>query len=480
ARWLQFGESAKEKKYLEDWSALQTQGLNRSVSRYSHQVDQLETQAKMKYLAAYLLLNAGGNTSPSKGDITSLLETVGIEVESGRLDSLMSELEGKDINELIASGSSKLASVPSGGGGGAAAAPAAGGAAAGGAAAEEKAEEKKEEEKEESDDDMASHSPSSLHTVSLTKLCHYRASVCSTRFPLSSLCMLVRATTLLFAGRPRPFSRSLSTASASSTSTINADEVAHFAKLSAKWWDEQGEFALLHRMNPVRLDFMRQWISRSEVLPARRWLTGRRVLDVGCGGGLLSESLTRLGARTTGIDATAANILMASLHAAQDPALHSATQSKEPSLTYRHAAAEDLVDEGAIFDIVCAMEVIEHVDDPRGFLTSLAHLVKPGGHLLMSTISRTLLARLLTITIAESPVLGFVSPGTHHYDKYIKPDELNAFIAEDLKWQRNQSSAWTETRGVIYNPLRGSWVLMSPDSQASQLANYFYAARKPA
>ncbi|CED82458.1 hexaprenyldihydroxybenzoate methyltransferase [Phaffia rhodozyma] len=259
-------------------------------------------------------------------------------------------------------------------------------------------------------------------------------------------------------------------------SSVNPSEIAHFSKLSSQWWDESGELSLLHRMNPPRLEFLREKLQesmwredvRAKELPKATWLEGKKVLDVGCGGGLLSESLARLGANTLGIDATPTNIPLAQSHAALDPML-------DARLEYRHQTAEQLLEEQrGSFDVVCALEVLEHVDEPRAFLNDLAGLVKPGGHLVLSTISRTALAHLLTITLAET-VLRLVSPGTHTSSKFVKPTELDEFF-DSLGWTGPER----ESRGVIYNPLIGKWVLVAKNTgEFGKLANYLYFVRKP-
>ncbi|GAA6027260.1 hypothetical protein JCM8097_002534 [Rhodosporidiobolus ruineniae] len=274
------------------------------------------------------------------------------------------------------------------------------------------------------------------------------------------------------------------------TNTISPEEIAFFSSLSAEWWNPKGEFGLLHRMNPARIQCLRDELLKERELPAARWLEGKEVLDVGCGGGIFAESLARLGATTLAIDASGSNITVAQTHASLDPSLHvlnspippAFSSSSSPSSTdgrprntleYRHCAAEDLVKEGKQFDVVCAMEVIEHVEDPRGFLECLGKLLKPGGLLLLSTISRTPLAKLLTITLAEH-VLRLVSPGTHTYHKYIKPAELVGFFDEQ---------GWTgaEVRGCPYDPLAGKWRLLNPGELGGvgELVNYFAAVRKP-
>lgn len=286
---------------------------------------------------------------------------------------------------------------------------------------------------------------------------------------------------------------------------MDSESVAHFTRLSSQWWDPQGEFALLHAMNPVRLQFMREklkevgeWEETKSSLEGSRqksshetpwtqdgaWLSGQRVLDVGCGGGLLSESLARLGANVTGIDASSSNIEMAKIHASQDEKFH---QSKS-SLEYQSIMAEDLLSKGGKeqFDIVCAMEVIEHVRQPDLFLSTLAHLIKPGGHLFMSTIARTPLSYFLTILMAEN-ILRFVTPGTHKHNQYIDPDELLNHFREQIPWIGESESpifpkrVQYETRGTFYLPGLGKWVLAPRDSNKTitEAANYFFWIRKP-
>lgn len=200
--------------------------------------------------------------------------------------------------------------------------------------------------------------------------------------------------------RPSPTAAAAASSSSSpTTSSVNAAEISHFSKLSAQWWDEHGELALLHKMNPSRLSFLRQKLQESarrygrgadadRELQGGQWLAGLKVLDVGCGAGLLSESLARLGAQTLGVDATLSNIPLAKAHALLDPVLSSpapGSTGDEPRLEYRHQTAEDLLEaegEGR-FDVVCAMEVLEHVDDPKGFLLNLTRLVKVRSPLLV-------------------------------------------------------------------------------------------------
>ncbi|WFD33131.1 hypothetical protein MSPP1_004188 [Malassezia sp. CBS 17886] len=240
---------------------------------------------------------------------------------------------------------------------------------------------------------------------------------------------------------------------------------------------------------------------------AAAFLDGMSVLDIGCGGGILTESVARLGARVTGVDASKENIRIASLHTSGEPGGFA-----HPP-TYRHATAETLRDEGQQFDVVTAMEVVEHVNDPAAFLRCLSELVRPGGHLFLSTMSRTALSYLLTIFLAED-VLRVVSPGTHRHDQYINPDEMAQFF-RTLGWIRDDDAMLAqrtklpsgappapipprlqfESRGTMYLPPLRRWILMPPsvaDAQArgergpwmggqrwSELCNYFFWVRRP-
>ncbi|KAJ7603755.1 S-adenosyl-L-methionine-dependent methyltransferase [Mycena polygramma] len=275
------------------------------------------------------------------------------------------------------------------------------------------------------------------------------------------------------------------------TSSVNPAEIAHFSRLSSQWWDEAGEFSFLHKMNPVRIRFIREKlleVARDEQ-PAFKepasasLLKGLDVLDVGCGGGLLSESLARLGAKTLGVDASEANILIAKLHAAQDPNL---APGPSTYLSYLHTSAEALLTEPKRYDVVCSMEVLEHVDNPPAFLDTCSQLVKPGGHLFLSTISRTTLAYFLTIFMAED-VLRKVARGTHTHAKFIRPEELTAFF----RAYPNAESPWVdaglgtptrtqaEVRGLVYNPLGARWMLAPRGAWGAAECNYLFWVRKP-
>ncbi|KAE9387511.1 ubiquinone biosynthesis O-methyltransferase [Gymnopus androsaceus JB14] len=284
------------------------------------------------------------------------------------------------------------------------------------------------------------------------------------------------------------------------SSTVNASEIAHFSRLSAEWWNERGEFSFLHKMNPIRMQFIRQKLIETaydeqpeEAVNPRKVgiLQGLDVLDVGCGGGLLSETLARLGARTTGIDASESNIAIAQHHASLDSRL-------TDNLSYKHTSAESLLTQSKRFDVVCSMEVLEHVDNPVMFLKTCSELLKPAGHLFLSTISRTPLSYFLTIFMAEK-VLRQVADGTHTYSKYINPSELLQFFqtyhsqVPSSESTANQSRPWitrlyngeptrteAEVRGMIYNPFSASWILAPRGAWGAAECNYIFWVRKPA
>lgn len=222
----------------------------------------------------------------------------------------------------------------------------------------------------------------------------------------------------------------------------------------------------------------------SRNLGKTRFLEGLQVADIGCGGGLLSESLARLGAKTTGVDASKSNIGIATTHAARDPLFAQPHALGGNSLSYLHTTAEDLVAQGKTFDVVCAMEVVEHVNGPADFLRSLDKLVKPGGHIFMSTIARTNLSWFLTIFMAEN-VLRLVTPGTHTHSQYINPSELVDFFQNDLHWYSHGTKLpqrlHYEVRGTAYLPWSATWDLAPPSSNlpGTQSCNYFFWARKP-
>ena len=206
---------------------------------------------------------------------------------------------------------------------------------------------------------------------------------------------------------------------APNTSSIDPEEVARFSAMAEDWWKADGKFAPLHKFNPVRLSFIRDTaLSHFGRDPkARRPFEGLALLDIGCGGGLLSEPMSRLGFGVTGVDASARNIGAASAHAA----------SQNLTIDYRADTAEALLARGERFDVVLNMEVIEHVADPRQFLRDTAAMLKPGGLMIVATLNRTLKSLALAKIGAEY-VLRWVPAGTHDWNKFLKPDELIGFL----------------------------------------------------
>jgi 2-polyprenyl-6-hydroxyphenyl methylase/3-demethylubiquinone-9 3-methyltransferase len=245
---------------------------------------------------------------------------------------------------------------------------------------------------------------------------------------------------------------------ASSPTTIDPAEIARFAALAQSWWDPNGKFRPLHRFNPVRLGFLRdRLIAHFGRDPASlRPFEGLRLLDIGCGGGLLAEPMARLGFAVTGIDATPETIETARVHAEQS----------RLSIDYRAVPVEELARSGEQFDALLAMEIVEHVADLGAFLDAAASVVKPGGMLVVATLNRTSKAYLLAVVGAEY-VLGWLPRGTHEWRKFVRPSELAAGL------RRNGLRA-EEMTGVSYNPLRDSWTL-GRDLDV----NYMTVATKP-
>lgn len=227
--------------------------------------------------------------------------------------------------------------------------------------------------------------------------------------------------------------------------TINPDEASHFGKLAAEWWDPKGSSAMLHKLNPVRLRYIREaidthWHSNPHDM---RPLAGKRALDAGCGAGLLCEPLARLGAQVTGIDAAEENIAAARNHA----------ERQGLTIDY-HATGIESLGMTATFDLITSMEVVEHVSDPALFIQGLADALAPGGLLILSTPNRTALSRLAMITLGEGT--GFIPRGTHDWDKFLRPDELESLLeAAGLKV--------TDRRGIAFDPRKGM-VLSSQDA----------------
>ena len=226
-------------------------------------------------------------------------------------------------------------------------------------------------------------------------------------------------------------------ANASSRTTIRPDEAAHFGTLAAAWWDPKGSSAMLHRLNPVRLGFVRTAIDARWQIDSRvvRPLVGKRALDVGCGAGLLCEPLARLGAAVTGVDAAGENIAAAAAHAA----------GAGFSIDYSCGDISELGLSG--FDLVTSLEVLEHVADPAAFIAALRAALAPGGLLILSTPNRTARSRLLLVEAAERS--GMIPRGTHHWDQFITPDELRALLgAAGLTMGEPQGIAWSPTKGL--------------------------------
>ncbi len=232
---------------------------------------------------------------------------------------------------------------------------------------------------------------------------------------------------------------------------MNADpqEIAKFSELAHRWWDPESEFRPLHQINPLRLD----WIE------THQRVAGKRVLDVGCGGGILSDAMARRGAHVLGIDLSSKALKVAQLHA---------MEAATPSVEFREVAVEALAQEGsAQFDMITCMEMLEHVPDPSSIVGACATLVKPGGWLFFSTLNRNAKSFLFAIIGAEH-VLKLLPKGTHEYAKFIRPSEL-------AQWCRSSGLELTDTRGMEYNPITRRYWLSGDTS-----VNYMIACRKPA
>jgi 2-polyprenyl-6-hydroxyphenyl methylase/3-demethylubiquinone-9 3-methyltransferase len=242
-------------------------------------------------------------------------------------------------------------------------------------------------------------------------------------------------------------------------SSVRPDDVERFSRIAAQWWDPRGKFAPLHKFNPVRLAFIREEALRAfgRDPGARRPFEGLRLLDIGCGGGLLSEPMARLGFDVTAVDASAQNIAVASLHAAESGL----------EINFRAGAAEDLLAAGVEgFDLVLNMEVIEHVADPERFLLDVLTLVRPGGVMILATLNRTLKS-LAMAKIGAEYILGWLPRGAHDWRRFLKPEEIRAFL-------KGQPAVVEGPFGVVYDPLRDRW------SEGSDVAiNYLMVIRRP-
>lgn len=225
--------------------------------------------------------------------------------------------------------------------------------------------------------------------------------------------------------------------------TVDSEEISRFNKVSDKWWDESGPFAPLHQMNPTRISYIRDHIAtyHSRNPQEEHPLKGLSLLDVGCGGGLLCEPMARLGATVTGIDADLQAVELASNHA----------KSMNLDIKYLNHTTTEMVDKKQTFDVVLGLEIIEHVTDPELFIQECSSLLKPGGCMVLSTLNRTWLSYLGGIVVAER-ILRIIPGGTHTWEKFLKPSEINKILGKhELKLVNLQ--------GMSFNPLKQNWFL---------------------
>ncbi len=248
------------------------------------------------------------------------------------------------------------------------------------------------------------------------------------------------------------------TAQASAAPSIDEEEVARFSAIAEEWWKPDGKFAVLHAFNPVRLQFIRDHACAAfgRDPAADKPLEGLRLLDIGCGGGLLCEPLARAGAEVVGIDPSEKNIKTAMVHA----------REQGLNIDYRAMTAEALAERGEHFDVVLNMEVLEHVNDPAAFVNTCAGLVRAQGLMFCATLNRTLKSFLMAIVGAEY-VLRWLPRGTHQWEKFIRPEELE-------EWLARAGMEVLERTGVAYNPLTGQWLKAPEDMDV----NYMLVARR--
>ena len=231
-------------------------------------------------------------------------------------------------------------------------------------------------------------------------------------------------------------------------SSINAEEVTKFEKLANEWWDAEGKFKPLHMLNPCRLEFITGHLSlhfQKNMIFDKKPLKGIKVLDIGCGGGLLCEPMARLGAEVLGIDVVEKNIKVASLHA----------EKMGLDIKYRHISAEELLKEKRTFDVILNMEVIEHVENPGFFVEVCSNLLKRSGLIFCSTINKNVKSYLFAIIGAEY-VMQWLPKGTHSWNKFVKPNELNQFFSK-------AGLQVKDTKGLVFNPLNWGWQLSKND-----------------
>jgi len=252
----------------------------------------------------------------------------------------------------------------------------------------------------------------------------------------------------------------MSEAPTKTSRTANAEEIARFSAMAEEWWDPNGVMKPLHKFNPVRLQLLRDNICAhvgrdpNTIEP----LKDIEIIDIGCGAGLLSEPLARMGAKMTSVDAAQNNIDVAKVHA----------QQSGLEIDYRCGTPEMLADEGKQFDVVLNMEVIEHVDDPQFFMQACASVLKPGGLMFIATLNRTLKSLALAKIGAEY-ILRWVPAGTHDWRKFVKPSEMSGYL-------RGSGLEMVDITGVAYNPINDKW---SPAPRDLDV-NYMVIARKPA
>lgn len=229
--------------------------------------------------------------------------------------------------------------------------------------------------------------------------------------------------------------------------TVDPAEVAKFEAMAAEWWNPNGKFKPLHMLNPCRLDYITGQIAAEfgRDLTQPQPFAGLRLLDIGCGGGLLSEPMARLGTTVVGADAAGRNIPVAQIHAEQQGL----------AIDYRHTTAEALAEAGEEFDVVLNMEVVEHVADPQGFITTCRRLLKPGGLMICSTLNRNPKSFMMAIVGAEY-VMRWLPKGTHEWQKFITPDELYGLI-------RTAGLDPVDRKGMVFNPVSWSWSLSDRD-----------------